>query len=66
MPKISKVFEIERDRHDKAKQNIIHLFKEGPFYHAYEWSGYLLTQYVYTDTLRIRNLIHFVSRKNIG
>lgn len=53
MPKISKVFEIERDRHDKAKQNIIHLFKEGPFYHAYEWSGYLLTQYVYTDTLRM-------------
>ena len=53
MPKISKVFEIERDRHDKANQNIIHLFKEGPFYHAYEWSAYLLVTYIYTETLRM-------------
>ena len=53
MPKISEIFGIERDRKDSQKLNIIHLFKEGSFYHAYEWSAWLLVTFAYTETVRM-------------
>lgn len=53
MPKISEVFGIERDRKESEKLNVIHIFKEGPFYHAYEWSAWLLVTFAYTEAVRM-------------
>lgn len=53
MPRISEVFGIERDRKESEKWNVIHLFKEGSFYHAYEWSAWLLHTFAYTDAVRL-------------
>lgn len=53
MPKISEIFGIERDRKESDKWNVIHLFKEGSFYHAYEWSAWLLHTFAYTDSVRL-------------
>ena len=52
MASIAEIFEIEKDRQDSAKWNVIHLFKEGSFYHAYEWSAWLVSEVAYNDEVR--------------
>lgn len=52
MAKITEVMEIERQRQDPQSWNIIHLFKEGGFYRAYEWSAWLVVVIAYNDEVR--------------
>jgi hypothetical protein len=52
MAKISEILEIEKNREDAAQWNIIHLFKEGGFYRAYNWSAWLIVAVAYNDEVR--------------
>ena len=49
MAKIGDILDIEKDRTDNNKWNIIHLFKEGGFYRAYEWSAWLIKTITCTE-----------------
>ena len=52
MAKISEILEIEKDRNENDKWNVIHLFKEGGFYRAYNWSAWLIVTFSYNDDVR--------------
>lgn len=52
MAKIADILEIERQRSDPSQWNVIHLFKEGGFYRAYEWSAWLIVTISYSDEIR--------------
>lgn len=52
MAKISEILDIEKDRNEQDKWNIIHLFKEGGFYRAYNWSAWLIVTFSYNDEVR--------------
>ena len=52
MAKISEILEIEKERTDATTWNVIHLFKEGGFYHAYNWSAWLIVTAAYSDEVR--------------
>jgi len=40
---ISEIVKIETDRSEKAR--VVHLLKEGSFYHANDWSAWLMTRF---------------------
>ena len=42
MAKIAEILSIEKERSDASTQQIVHLFKEGGFYRAYNWSAWIL------------------------
>lgn len=52
MAKISEILEIEKQRTEPATWNVIHLFKEGGFYRAYNWSAWLIVTFGYNDEVR--------------
>jgi hypothetical protein len=52
MARISDILEIEKQRTEREQWNVIHLFKEGGFYRAYEWSAWLIVTMAYTDEVR--------------
>lgn len=52
MAKISEILTIEKERSAPSQWNIIHLFKEGGFYRAYEWSAWLVVAVTYNDEVR--------------
>lgn len=52
MAKISEILEIEKERADAGTWNVIHLFKEGGFYRAYNWSAWLIVTVAYSDEVR--------------
>jgi len=52
MAKISEILEIEKERTDASTWNVIHLFKEGGFYRAYNWSAWLIVMVAYSDEVR--------------
>ena len=41
MARIKDIVELEKQRPDIAAARIIHLYAEGTFCHAYEWSAWL-------------------------
>lgn len=45
MPQIKEILEIEKDRCSIEQCARIHLFQEGTFYRAYEWSAWLCIRY---------------------
>lgn len=47
---ISEILAIEKNRQDSQTHNIIHIFKEGAFYRAYEWSAWLIAVIVNAAT----------------
>ena len=49
---IAEILEIERNREESSTWNVIHLFKEGSFYRAYEWSAWLITVVSFNDSVR--------------
>ena len=49
---IAEILEIERNREESSTWNVIHLFKEGSFYRAYEWSAWLITVVSFNDAVR--------------
>ena len=52
MASLSEILTTERDRQEKEKWNVIHLFKMGGFYSAYEWSAWLVDVITYNDEVR--------------
>lgn len=52
MAKITEILDIEKDRNEREKWNVIHLFKEGGFYRAYNWSAWLIVTFSYNDEVR--------------
>lgn len=52
MARISEILDIEKQRTEKEEWNVIHLFKEGGFYRAYEWSAWLIVTMAYNDEVR--------------
>ena len=52
MSKISEILEMEKQRNEAASWNVIHLFKEGNFFRAYEWSAWLIVTVAYSDEVR--------------
>lgn len=49
---IAEILEIERNREESSTWNVIHLFKEGSFYRAYEWSAWLTAVVSFNDSVR--------------
>ena len=47
---ISEILAIEKNCQDSQTHNIIHIFKEGAFYRAYEWSAWLIAVIVNAAT----------------
>lgn len=43
------IMALEAQRQDPATWNVIHLFKEGPFWHAYEWSAWIICTMTYNN-----------------
>lgn len=52
MARIQDILDIERQRTEPETWNVIHLFKEGGFYRAYEWSAWLIVVIAYNDEVR--------------
>lgn len=46
MPKLTEILQKERERATIEQCAVIHLFQEGTFYRAYEWSAWLCHRYV--------------------
>lgn len=53
MANISEILTIEKNRKDPQTHNVIHIFKEGAFYRAYEWSAWIIAVIVNANTLAI-------------
>jgi len=49
MPTMKEIFEVEKNREDVSQWNVIHLFREGSTYKAYEWSAWLCREHGTTD-----------------
>ena len=54
MAKLADILPIEHDRHEPEKWNVIHLFKTGTFYSAYEWSAWLTAVISFNDEVRMQ------------
>lgn len=54
MAKLADILPIERERHEPEKWNVIHLFKTGTFYSAYEWSAWLTAVISFNDEVRMQ------------
>jgi hypothetical protein len=54
MAKLADILPIERDRQEPDKWNVIHLFKTGTFYSAYEWSAWLTAVIAFNDEVRMQ------------
>lgn len=46
MARIKDIVEVEKQRPDMAAARVIHLYAEGTFCHAYEWSAWLWQRFV--------------------
>ena len=49
MATIKEIFETEKKRQEDGRLNVIHLFKDGNTYKAYEWSAWICREYAVTD-----------------
>lgn len=54
MAKLADILPIERDRQEPERWNVIHLFKTGTFYSAYEWSAWLTAVIAFNDEVRMQ------------
>ena len=52
MPEILEALKTERDRKSVADFNIVHMYKSGQFYTAYDWSAWIISAISYTDAVR--------------
>ncbi len=55
MAKLIDILAIEQDRKDPEKWAVIHLFKSGGFYSAYEWSAWLTAVVSYNGETRMQS-----------
>ena len=49
MATVKEIFETEKKRREDGRLNVIHLFKDGNTYKAYEWSAWLCREYAVSD-----------------
>ena len=54
MAKLSDILQQERERDTADKWGIIHLYKTGSFYSAYEWSAWLIAVITFNDEVRMQ------------
>ena len=52
------ILTLEKDREESATWNVIHMFKEGSFWHAYEWSAWIICAITYNNEKHKRDKIH--------
>ena len=53
MAQLADILQQERDRDTADKWGIIHLYKTGSFYSAYEWSAWLIAVITFNDEVRM-------------
>ncbi len=53
MAKLADILQHESVRDTEEQWGIIHLFKTGPFYSAYEWSAWLIAVITFNDEVRM-------------
>ena len=56
MAAIKEILEFEDDRNDREMQRVIHLFQEGSFYRAYEWSAWLMCKFFHDFKVTHRHM----------
>lgn len=54
MAKIAEILETERNRQEAATWNVVHMYKTGQFYTAYDWSAWIISVISYTDAVRMQ------------
>jgi hypothetical protein len=52
MAKIVDILATERDRHTSDAFNVVHMYRTGQFYTAYDWSAWIISVISYTDEVR--------------
>ena len=52
MAKIIDILKTERDRQTTDAFNVVHMYKTGQFYTAYDWSAWIISVISYTDAVR--------------
>jgi len=53
MAQLADILQQERDRDTADKWGLIHLYKTGSFYSAYEWSAWLISVITFNDEVRM-------------
>lgn len=54
MGKIVEILEAERKRPTAADFDVVHMYKTGQFYTAYDWSAWIISVISYTDSVRMQ------------
>ena len=54
MSQLKEILSIEQERSSLEQCAVIHLFREGTFYRAYEWSAWLCLRYFRSGGFAIR------------
>ena len=54
MGKIVEILEKERKRPTAADFDVVHMYKTGQFYTAYDWSAWIISVISYTDAVRMQ------------
>ena len=53
MAKLVDILQVEKDRQEEATWAVVHLYKTGSFYSAYEWSAWLIAVITFNDEVRM-------------
>ena len=54
MAKIADILTTEHNRQDADSWNVVHMYKTGQFYTAYDWSAWIISVISYTDAVRMQ------------
>ena len=54
MAKIADILATERNRPDVSTFDVVHMYKTGQFYTAYDWSAWIISVISYTDAVRMQ------------
>lgn len=54
MAKIADILATERNRPTAADFDVVHMYKTGQFYTAYDWSAWIISVISYTDAVRMQ------------
>lgn len=53
MAQLVDILQLERDRQEAQTWNVVHLYKTGSFYSAYEWSAWIIAVISFNDKVRM-------------
>ncbi|MBQ7689702.1 MAG: hypothetical protein IJT30_00680 [Muribaculaceae bacterium] len=57
MAAIKEILEFETACGDREMQRVVHLFQEGSFYRAYEWSAWLMCRFLHEFKVTHRRMV---------